>query len=291
MKKEIAKQSIMLMGPVGAGKSLLSQNLKKRTGKLAITLDIMRHCPKDVKVIEAEKAEAENRVVVIRKMLGEEKDPRRVAELERQLARTENLIWVCDTRIPIRKALPKLPNYEELGYNEKISREIQDRAGELGLNRSVAWHYYQKRFENELLGSLVEQLEVPAIIDLGGGVPICLTKDYQIIYKKAVEMGFDIEEYMPKPEVLEKQTNEVFGAFPKENIFYLELPRDYKKTMEKAGHEPLNDTFIGTGQYQERAGEIIKVGEMIEGKTINQDAVDRNCAHIIETTLSQGQVQ
>ena len=287
MNKKVLSESIMLLGGVGAGKSLLSGNLEKRTGKLAITLDIMRHCPKDVKVIEAEKAEAENRVVVIRKMLGEEKDPRRVAELERQLARTENLIWVCDTRIPIRKALPKLPNYEELGYNEKISREIQDRAGELGLNRNVAWHYYQKRFENELLGALVEQLEVPAIIDLGGGVPICLTKDYQIIYDAAKKHGIDIEKYMPKPEVLEAQTEQVFAKFPKQNTFYLELPKDYKKTMEKAGGEPLNDAFIGTGQYEKRAGEKIQVGEMIHGKAIDQDAVDRNCAKVIETTLAQ----
>ncbi len=291
MKKEIAQQSIMLMGPVGAGKSLLSQNLEKRTGKLAITLDIMRHCPKHIEDIMAEKETAERKIIVIKDMLSAETDPKRIAELEKQLASTKNFSGVCTQRLAIRQALPKLPNYEEMGYNENVSRAVQDIARQNGLNPHIAWHYYQKQFENDMLEALIKQLQQPAIIDLGGGVPICPTKDYQIIYDAAKKQGLNIEKYMPKPEVLEKQTNEVFSAFPKENIFYLELPKDYKKTMEKAGNEPLNDVFISTGQYQERAGEIIKVGEMIEGKTINQDAVDRNCAYIIESTLSQGQVQ
>ena len=46
------EESIVLIGPVGAGKSLISSELSKRNNLPVITIDIMRHCPKNVEEIK-----------------------------------------------------------------------------------------------------------------------------------------------------------------------------------------------------------------------------------------------
>ena len=45
--KKVYQEVVFLIGPVGAGKSLISSELGKRNNLPVITMDLMRHCSKN----------------------------------------------------------------------------------------------------------------------------------------------------------------------------------------------------------------------------------------------------
>ena len=70
-----------------------------------------------------------------------------------------------------------------MGFKQKVSTYIEKKFGK------TAWHFYQKQFETLLLKEIVENIECPVILDLGGGMGISLDENY----KKLEQLGRKID--------------------------------------------------------------------------------------------------
>ena len=161
--KNVYENSIVLIGPVGAGKSLISTKLGEKTGMPVITTDLLRHCPKSMEEIDTKKRQIVNRLAELDNCDSLDVDKVEIGWLKNQL-------WVCKRQKEMRTLLPNVPNYEEMGFDGRVSNYARD----LGL---VEWHFYQKQFENQLLKSIVANMQTPAIIDMGGGMAISLDEE------------------------------------------------------------------------------------------------------------------
>ena len=298
MNKSVLKKCIVLTGPVGVGKSLLSNELKKKTELPCIIFDIMRHAPMTIENIR------QNRQFVLNKIAELEQElalanPQRCEEIKKEIAGFKNAVWVSEEQEKIRTLLPKLPNYEMLGYDERVSRYIQDNSEKYGVSRHIAWHYYQKRFEIELFKAMTEQLQTPAILDLGGGVPVCLTKDYEVFDKVAKQILKDQRKFEEKypftkkdlktafpysPKECQKETLHMFDCFPSKNIVSLHLADDYMQNSARAKHEPLNEKFVNSGFYDMVSGTKINTNGMQTANGIDSQVVSEIAAKIIEKT-------
>lgn len=217
-KKDFLEKSIVMNGPVGSGKSLLSSQLSKMTGMPVISADLCRHLPS------------------IEKLNSTDISSLNPTELSRFQQQSE-----------LRKILPNLETYSTWGFRKAISCKMREKYG------PVAWHFYQKQFETRLFLELVEKLNQPVILDLGGGMGISMDKHYNfletIAKKKNPEMFekiFPLKDFIGFDKI--KKIMEKF-----ENVVCLQLPSNYKSYMDKAKNEPLNFFTMSTGQYQQTA--------------------------------------
>lgn len=222
-KTEILEKSIILNGPIGSGKSLLSRILAKKLGYPVISTDAFRHLPS--------KKYFQNKAI---EDLNEE---------EKAFYR-------------LRQLLPNVPNYSEMGFNQKVDEIIYKNFG------IVAWHFYQKQFETKLLSEIFSQLQTPSIIDLGGGMGISLDRDYEYLKDKAFELSPEsFDKYFPLKEYIGfSKIKKLLGAF--KNVVYLELPNNYHDYMDKA-RNILNPIFLSTNQYKMTATQSVSVKNLI----------------------------
>ena len=222
-KTEILEKSIILNGPIGSGKSLLSRILAKKLGYPVISTDAFRHLPS--------KKYFQNKAI---EDLNEE---------EKAFYR-------------LRQLLPNVPNYSEMGFNQKVDEIIYKNFG------IVAWHFYQKQFETKLLSEIFSQLQPPSIIDLGGGMGISLDRDYEYLKDKAFELSPEsFDKYFPLKEYIGfSKIKKLLGAF--KNVVYLELPNNYHDYMDKA-RNILNPIFLSTNQYKMTATQSVSVKNLI----------------------------
>ena len=127
----------------------------------------------------------------------------------------------------MRKLFPRLPNYEMLGFNGKISNYVRANFGVSG------WFFYQKQFENQLLQAVVTQLDRPCVIDMGGGMASApqgiiagFDKLFRLVNEEVYTKNVDISKF--SFSIIEEALS------PFKNVIGLKLPKDYKKTMKKA---------------------------------------------------------
>lgn len=285
-KEEVQEQTVVLIGPVGAGKSLISSELSQRNGIPVITTDIMRHCPKSLEEIK----KARRKAIELIEDKGIElvgcDDLEKRKRLRDEVKKLKNDVWVYGRQLEMRKLLPNLPNYEELGYNPevfKIKGLEQLGLKEKGLDK-VAWHFYEKQFENQLLQALTEQLDFACVIDMGGGMSISLDDEY----KKVAEI-FE----KANPELYHKHFDLSKIGFdhiqtalsPFKNVVELQLPDNYKQTMHKAsGNSQLNDLFMASGQNSQLATSTIQVNGLISNNSVNHDRLTSLCESIENTS-------
>lgn len=145
----------------------------------------------------------------------------------------QNQIELCEKQKELRKMFPNLPNYHEMGFKENVSNFLKDNFG------MVAWHFYQKQFEIQLLKEVMKQVENPCIFDLGGGLPISLERDYILLDKRFRKINKEI--YLKNFNlnlISFGNIKSILQSF--KNVIYLRLPQDYKKIMERAGKDQLN---------------------------------------------------
>lgn len=242
LSQEIRHKSIIINGPIGSGKGVISKTLAKKLNMPVISVDLFRFLPEKEYFINKG---------------------------------FENLTDKEKALLEYRKLLPDLPNYNQLGYNEKFDCMI---AKQFGL---VAWHFYQKQFETKLLTELFQQLRSPSIIDLGGGMGISLDKDYERFAEKARNLDenlfnkcFPLKRYVGFDRI-----KDLLSQF--DNVVYLQLPSNYQDYMEKAASDRLNPVFISTGQYQETATQTVSVRNLIYANQVNWNRVDRLTDEII----------
>ena len=241
-KNEVFEKSIVLIGPVGVGKSLISRELHDKTGMPIITLDMMRFCPMDIKEIQDT---IDHEYEIIKKLENELRGPlseRDRIENKNQIDRLRGNIKSRNYEIEMRKLLPNLPNYKQMGFKYQVSEAITQKYGEIG------WHFYHKQFENQLLTALAEQLTQPCIIDTGGGVPIFLGEEYKTSDKKPEFLEKEpYKSYFDLSQIDKEHITKFFDKFP--NVVNLKLPPNYQQTMRKASEDKLNPLFVRSGQY------------------------------------------
>lgn len=240
-KSEILEKSIILNGPIGSGKSLLSRILAKKLGYPVISADAFRHLPS--------------------KKYFQNKAFEDLNEEEKAFYR-------------LRKLLPNVPNYSEMGFNQNIDEIIYKNFG------IVAWHFYQKQFETKLLSEIFSQLQTPSIIDLGGGMGISLDRDYEYLKDKAFELSPEsFDKYFPMKEYIGfRKIQDLLEKF--KNVIYLELPNNYQDYMDKACNI-LNPIFMSTKQYKMTATQTISVKNLIYQTQPNWNRAEKLADEII----------
>lgn len=242
LAQEIRKKSIIINGPVGSGKGIVSTSLGKKLNIPVISTDVFRFLPE--------------KEYFLNKNL-------------------DNLNERDKILFEYRKLLPDVPNYKQLGFDSKANDMI---AKQFGL---TAWHFYQKQFETKLLIEILKQLKTPSIIDLGGGMGISLDKDYQLLENKAKEIDKNLfEKYFPlKDYVGFDKIKALLQQF--DNVVYLQLPNNYQDYMEKASLDRLNPVFISTGQYQDTATQTVNVRNLIFFSQVNWNRLETLTDEII----------
>lgn len=254
MNKEVFDKSIILIGPVGAGKSLISSKLGEKLDMKIITTDLLRHCPKDIRAID-------EKIAKLSKMLhdADENDTKLISRLKNEL-------WVSLKQKEMRELLPNVLNYEEMGFNGHVSNYLEQNFG------VVAWHFYQKQFENMLLVSIIKNLKEPCIIDMGGGMSVCLSEEYKKLDKKFRKL--DKQLYLNNFDLNTISFSIIKKCLkPFKNVIELQLPNNYEN-MTKAYNDKLNRYFIESGQYSKVAKKSIKITNLINGHDYNKDTLN-----------------
>ena len=281
------EESIVLIGPIGAGKSLLSSELSKRNNLPVITTDIMRHCPRTIEEIRKQQARVRQDIEYWKNKFASSEDLKQQEEIRLKINKLKNDEWVCDRQIQMRTLLPNLPNYDDLGCDTETSNFLRKKFGLL------ACHYYEKQFENQLLQALSQQIDFACIVDMGGCMSISLDEEYAKLDKQFREIDeqlylkhFDLTKY--SFPLVEKAIR------PFQNIVELQLPEDYKTTMQRAGDSIMNDYIIKSGQNHQLATRTIQVLGHIKGNKVDWEQVRALCEQIeqpasqqVETTLTQ----
>ncbi len=257
-------KSIVLIGPVGAGKTIIARRLGDRLRLPVISTDILRRCPMTEQEIQKNKEECEKRINAINTLFiksGDEEEKKLAAS---ELKKLKVCLWENSTQSIYRLLLPNVQNYEAMGFKKEISSALREKFGD------VAWHFYQKRFEIELLQQIAENLDEPCILDLGGGIPISLDLDYEVIadeFKKKDKKRF-LQNFNMKKIGFDKVKK---ALKPFRHVYELQLPEDYKETMTKAGQNPLNEIFLSTKQYHQLSTKTVNVGGLIKGEEVDNE--------------------
>lgn len=273
MNKSIYENSIVLIGPVGVGKSVIASRLSKITGMPIVSTDLLRHCfSKDALKSHLEFLEFSIRT--LHEVNPELRNDERTIEKLKRLKSQEKLL---KEQFKLREMFPNLKSYEDYGYHDDLSRIMLKYYGEIG------WHFYEKQFENKLLADIIAQLRKPCILELGGPVAISLDKQYDVIAEKMkirnpalFKSGF-------------KENNKGFSfikecLLPFKNVILLTLPDDYKFKMMKASCDALNPHLLSSGQYDRLATKSICVESLFNEDNINNVVCDKICNKIIKAS-------
>lgn len=248
--QEILSRSIVLNGPMGSGKTLISSELSLITGMKVLHLDVMRFL-QTKELIEWQ--------------IEHEDDADELKRLKLMLS--------------IREDFPKIRNFSDFGFDSGISKKFGFYFGVFGK------YVYKKQFDNMLLEEVVKRIEEPCIIDMGGTMGVSLDEKaksmLEILSKedaKLVNENINYE-YMGFDKI-----KNILGKFS--NVIELKLPEDYKVKNDKASRGELNEVFIESGQYSSTATMSISTDGLtstLDGKTeINMQKLDEIVNEICE---------
>ncbi len=273
MNKNIFQNSIVLIGPVGVGKSAIASKLSRITGMPVVSTDLLRHCFSKV-ALKSHLEFLEFSIRTLQDGHPELKNDERVIQKLKRLKSQEKLI---KEQIKLREMFPNLKSYEDYGYTEDLSRIMLKYYGEIG------WHFYEKQFENKLLADIVSQLKEPCILELGGPVAISLDKQYDVVAEKMKTRN---------PAIFKsgfKEDNKGFLFIqnclsPFKNVISLTLPDDYKLKMMKTSCDALNPHLLASGQYDKLATKSICVDNLIDEDNINDSICSKICNKIIKSS-------
>lgn len=273
-KEEIYNKSVVFIGPMGAGKTLISRELENVLDLPVVSTDLLRHCPHDIKQIEERKKEIDVERNYLKLKISSCIDEKEKKELKQKLYDL-NAEFECRNRqIEMRNFLGDIKNYDDMGFDERVTVYLRKNFGE------DAWHFYQKRFENALLEEVVNALPSPCILDLGGGMTISLDDDYKKLYSLFSSIDKNLTEKHLCNDLHFSKIKTILKPF--KQIIYLKLPENYKSQKTRARETPLNDIFISSGQYEEIATKTISVEGLIENGKINQTKLDSIISKTIE---------
>ena len=263
-KEQIYNNSYVLIGPMGSGKTLISSRLGENLSMPVLTLDMMCHCPHTIDELLREREQLENDKVLLKRERDLCVDMETFNNLSRKIDTIENDIWVCNKRIEMRKVLPNLPNFRDLGFKGEVADYLDKNFG------GSARLFYRKQFETKMLQALVEQLPCPCVIDMGGTMAVAMEEDYEQLAQKfeALDAKLFLENFDLDSCKFEN-IKQVLQPF--KHVVALSLPADYKQTMGRAAQDSYNEKFIKSRQYEYLATQTIDVSNLIQENKVNQE--------------------
>lgn len=266
MNQNIYKESIVVIGPVGVGKTTVSTRLGEVNRMPVIITDLLKHCPKDLGGVYLKRSQVRSRINELKDEL--EYNPScDKYKITKELRQLNNDMWVMDKQVEMRLLLPNVKNFADFGFKPEVSVYLREKFGD------VAWHYYQKQFEVKFMQDLINNLPKPCVIDMGGGLPISLDEEYEKLDKEF--RSIDEKLYLENFD-LEGVNFEAIKTMlePFKNVIELQLPTDYKNFDSRASHDPLNDVYLATSQYGDLAKKSINVGGLFSENKLNDRALD-----------------
>lgn len=281
MNKDALQKSIVLNGAVGSGKSLLARELSKRLDYPIISTDTFRFLPS---IEDFEKWD---------RMSPEDKDEQ-FKKLREDFFHTNQMpLDEVEFQLKsLRALLPNVRNYQQMKFNGYISQYVNIHYG------PIAWHCYHKQFENAMLQDIIDTLDTPVILDLGGGVGISLDKDYQKLRERITpEDERKLERHFSRIDTIGfDKTKALLSYFA--NVVCLQLPKDFSN-FNKASQDRLNKVFISTHQYEETATQSISVKDLFDknGQPVwanvfkTADEVISKCSSITPPKSSQSDLK
>lgn len=276
--KDIFEKSIVLIGPVGVGKSLISEELGRKQKMPVITTDLLRHCPSTIEEIDKRITYLKNKIDEIKQKITISDSNAEKEKATHELDKISNDLWVCIRQREMRTLFPNVLNYEQMGYNVKVSQFLEEKFGK------IAWHFYQKQFENQLLKQIVEQIDCPCIIDMGGGMCVCPIEEYKKLDK--IFRKLDPELYKKHFDLSKISFSHIEVCLSKfKNVIELQLTKDYELLTKKARENKLNEIFVATKQYSKLATKSIQTAGLISNNEINQRKFKEIINNILNNNL------
>lgn len=210
------KKSIVLVGGVGAGKSLVGRAISRKTGLEIITADEFRHLPT---------------MKEINSVLQEDNlSPRK---------RDEYIRFKY-----LREKYPDIKNYSQFGFKFEVSQFLEKNFGK------VAWHYYQKQFENLLVQDICDKVSGAIVLDTGGGMPISLDREYDNLRAKfeSIDSTLFHREFTHLDMVSKDVTHNIYFKF--ENVVYLKFAEDIMYRSRRAQGDFIGSKFVESKDYE-----------------------------------------
>ncbi|MCQ2556057.1 MAG: hypothetical protein MJ149_01865 [Clostridia bacterium] len=279
MYKDVFKDSYVLIGPIGAGKSFVADKLSQITGMPVVSLDILKTCPKTITEITQNKQVYISKRSALRAERTHCTNFVKMMSLNNEIAECDKKIKRCNKQVEMREFLPNVRNYYEMFYSEAVASFIKDTYGE------VAWSFYQKQFEIKLLSDVVKNLPYACILNIGGTIPICLEEEYKTFAKMFKEVdGKLYNMYFGENQLGFEHIKKILEKF--DNVIEFKLPKNYKETMERAGKSKFNTHALRSKQYSQLATFSIDVNGLIYGDNYNE-IVAEQIANSIVTHLKK----
>ena len=248
------KNSIVLIGSVGAGKSLVSRALAAKLGLQVITTDEFRHLPKMDEIL---------------KTLSDPYLPPRIKD---EYIRYQHL----------RSKYPSIRNYSDFGFNPESSKYLERNFGK------IAWHYYQKQFENLLIQDICANIQGAVILDTGGGMPISLDQEYAELRNKFENINSSLfhREFKHIDMISKAITSDIYSKF--EHIVYLKMPDSIIDRSDRAQDDYIGKKFIESGDYDKIATDVVDTtGLYVDGKPQHNvlDTITNNIIDIASNSI------
>ena len=231
--------SVVLVGGLGAGKSLIARTLSKKHKVEYITVDEFRHLPS---------------LKVIKQVLGDHTTPPRKHD---QFLHYKHL----------REKYPTIKSYDDFGFKMNVAEYLRHNFG------IVAWHFYVKPFENMLIKDICEKVNGSIILDTGAGFAVSLDDNYsrlktkfESLDKKLFNKEFNHLEYVNKDV-----TYNLFKPF--KHVYYITMPEDKALRSEKAQGDELNKYALSSGDYEKVSTHTVDTTGLFSTKPYNDGAL------------------
>ena len=225
------KNSIVIIGAVGAGKGLVSKALARKLNMEVINCDEFRHLPS---------------IKEIKRVLSSHDIPPRIHD---EFLRYKHL----------REKYPNIKNYKDFGFKRDVSEYLKHNFGD------TAWHFYQKAFENFLMQEICENVSGAVILDTGGGMPISFDEGYKTLQNKFISLDKKLffKEFNHLDHIGKHITDAIFGNF--ENIIYLQMPEHKSQRSTKANENSFNKIALHSGDYDRLCTHKIHTDNLFSG--------------------------
>ncbi len=302
----ISKQHIVLCGPMGVGKSIISRPLAAATGLPVYSLDRLRYLP-HLNIINEELATIEQEIAQADLDYVQERDIKAAGRVlaDKKSCKEDKEIWESQKALREDPCIGDLlQNYDEMGYNFRTSCRLMEIAKANGINKNIAWHYYQNSFEIMLIKNFIANLDRKAIIDFGGNMPIVLAEECLAFEKILEGMGQEGEALLAEMPMrardMIREKEKMMGLFDKSKIVSLHLAPTYNEPVidgepnpdfnNKAAKSNLNPYFVESGQFDAIAGVVVETQGMVqyvEGRTVLNSDVGRAIAASIASQVAE----
>lgn len=231
--------SVVLVGGLGAGKSLIARTLSKKHNVDYITVDEFRHLPS---------------LKEIKQVLGNPNTPPRKHD---EFLHYKHL----------REKYPTIKNYDDFGFKMNVAEYLRHNFG------IVAWHYYVKAFENMLIEDICQKVNGTIILDTGAGFAVSLDDHYERLKQKfeSLDKKLFYKEFNHLEYVGKDVTYNLFKPF--KHVYYITIPEDKMLRSEKAQEDSFNKYTLHSGDYERVSTSTIDATGLFSTNPYNDSAL------------------